>query len=211
MATNRRCFPTEAARATSASPTTSDRASHVANPAALTALSVRFVRDDGAVIYLNGVEVVRSNMPAGTVSYTTLATDGHRRTPTKARGSRRRSIRRCSSRATNVLAVEIHQQSASSTDVSFDLELRATESRPAAAHGHPHLAGTVSASPTPRRSRSPRRCRRRPASSAPRCISGGPPRDGGLQRARLRYRMRKSPRTRRRRPTGAAPRSMWTA
>ena len=46
----------------------------VANPAALRALTVRFVRDDGCVIYLNGVEVVRSNMPTGTISYTTRAT-----------------------------------------------------------------------------------------------------------------------------------------
>ncbi len=46
----------------------------VANPTAIAALAVRFVRDDGSVIYLNGVEVVRSNMPSGTVSYTTRAT-----------------------------------------------------------------------------------------------------------------------------------------
>ena len=45
----------------------------VADPAAISALAVRYVRDDGCVIYLNGVEVVRSNMSTGTVTYTTRA------------------------------------------------------------------------------------------------------------------------------------------
>ena len=31
------------------------------------------MRDDGAVVYLNGTEVFRSNMPTGTITYTTLA------------------------------------------------------------------------------------------------------------------------------------------
>ena len=37
------------------------------------ALLVRLVRDDGAVVYLNGREIMRSNMPAGTVDQTTKA------------------------------------------------------------------------------------------------------------------------------------------
>src|SRR5688572_32868666 len=36
---------------------------NVASPADFAALTARFVRDDGVVIYLNGVEVARSNMP----------------------------------------------------------------------------------------------------------------------------------------------------
>src|SRR5437868_9771988 len=36
-------------------------------------LTVRVVRDDGAVVYLNGVEVFRSNMPAGNINYLTYA------------------------------------------------------------------------------------------------------------------------------------------
>ena len=101
----------------------------VSDPAAFSALSARFVRDDGAVIYLNGVEVARSNMPAGTPSYTTLAT--------VAIGGADESAWLETSidpsllvAGNNVLAVEIHQQSASSSDVSFNFELRATENRP---------------------------------------------------------------------------------
>ena len=81
------------------------------------------------VIYLNGVEVVRSNMPTGTVTYTTLAHDGRSAAPTRARGPRRRSIPSLLVAGTNVIAVEMHQQSPSSTDISFDLELRATEAQ----------------------------------------------------------------------------------
>ena len=32
---------------------------------------MRLLRDDGAVVYLNGVEAARQNMPSGTVTYAT--------------------------------------------------------------------------------------------------------------------------------------------
>jgi hypothetical protein len=103
----------------------------VPNPSALAALTVRYVRDDGAVIYLNGTEVVRSNMPAGTIGYTTRAT--------AAIGGADESAwleapldPALLVAGTNVIAVEVHQQSPSSTDVSFDLELRAVDAQPPA-------------------------------------------------------------------------------
>ena len=101
----------------------------VSNPASLAALSVRFLRDDGCVIYLNGVEVVRSNMPSGAVSATTLA-------PVAVSGATESAWFTASIdpallvAGNNVIAVEIHQQSASSSDISFDLELVATEAQP---------------------------------------------------------------------------------
>ena len=100
----------------------------VANPAAFAALTVRFVRDDGCIIYLNGVEVVRSNMPSGTVTYTTRAS-------TAISGAAESSWFEAPIdpallvAGTNVIAVELHQQSPTSTDISFDLELRATEAQ----------------------------------------------------------------------------------
>ncbi len=118
------------------------RSFNVNDPSALSALSVRFIRDDGAVIYLNGVEVVRSNMPSGSVGYTTLAT--------AAIGNADESAWIEASidpallvAGTNVMAVEIHQQSASSTDVSFDLELRAVDNRP------PPPSVSLTSPPTP--------------------------------------------------------------
>jgi hypothetical protein len=99
---------------------------NVTDPGAYSALTLRLVRDDGAVVYLNGVEVFRSNLPGTAIGFGTLATTAISGTeesawlqatlPTGALVA-----------GTNVLAVEIHQQSASSSDISFDLELRATE------------------------------------------------------------------------------------
>src|SRR6185295_17505948 len=40
----------------------------------LSNVTLRLVRDDGAVVYINGVEVFRSNMPEGPISYNTFAT-----------------------------------------------------------------------------------------------------------------------------------------
>ena len=116
------------------------RAFTVANPAAFAALTVRFVRDDGCVIYVNGVEVVRSNMPTGTMTLHDARHDGHRRHGRKRVASSRRSIRPLLVAGTNVIAVEMHQQSPTSTDISFDLELRATEAQAPHADGHPDVA-----------------------------------------------------------------------
>src|SRR6266540_19877 len=46
----------------------------VANPAAFSGLFLQLVRDDGAVVYLNGVEVYRDNLQEGLVSWNSLAT-----------------------------------------------------------------------------------------------------------------------------------------
>src|SRR5205807_9318114 len=45
----------------------------VADPTAFAALQINLIRDDGAVVYLNGTEVFRSNMPSGAVDYQTFA------------------------------------------------------------------------------------------------------------------------------------------
>jgi hypothetical protein len=49
------------------------RAFSVTNASAFTNLSLRVIRDDGVVVYLNNTEVFRSNMPTGAVNYLTLA------------------------------------------------------------------------------------------------------------------------------------------
>lgn len=45
----------------------------VADASSIAGLTLRLLRDDGAVVYLNGVEVYRSNMPPGPVGFSTLA------------------------------------------------------------------------------------------------------------------------------------------
>jgi hypothetical protein len=46
----------------------------VDDPGLITNLSVRLLRDDGGIVYLNGVEVFRSNMPNGPVTHLTWPT-----------------------------------------------------------------------------------------------------------------------------------------
>ena len=102
------------------------RAFTVANPAALAALTVRYLRDDGCIIYINGAEVVRSNMPSGTVSYTTRASVAISGTAESSWLEAPVDPALLVAGA-NIISVELHQQSPTSTDISFDLELRATE------------------------------------------------------------------------------------
>ena len=45
----------------------------IVDPAEFTHLSLQILRDDGAIVYLNGVEIARSNMPDGPVDYYTPA------------------------------------------------------------------------------------------------------------------------------------------
>jgi len=97
----------------------------VADVSTISALTLRYLRDDGCVIYVNGVEAARSNLPAGTIGYTTLATTavGGADETTWLQTTLPKSLL---VNGTNVIAVEVHQQSATSSDVSFDLELRTT-------------------------------------------------------------------------------------
>ncbi|WP_163998966.1 endo-1,3-alpha-glucanase family glycosylhydrolase [Pyxidicoccus caerfyrddinensis] len=92
----------------------------------VSALFVRFQRDDGVAVYLNGAEVLRSNLPAGTVGYRTLASatvaEPAEETTWLAQSISTEALRT----GTNVLAVELHQAAASSSDLRFDLELSAT-------------------------------------------------------------------------------------
>ena len=83
---------------------------------------LRVMRDDGAIAYLNGTEIFRNNMTNGPVNYLTRAltavggADESTFYPTNVNPSRLLI-------GTNILAVELHQQSPTSSDVSFAAEL----------------------------------------------------------------------------------------
>ena len=80
------------------------------------------VIDDGAVFYLNGVEVYRFNMPAGEILSTTLAAgrvgEASFTGPYNMNSSEL-------IQGTNVFAVEVHQHHPDSSDVVFGMELYA--------------------------------------------------------------------------------------
>jgi hypothetical protein len=94
----------------------------VADPASFESMILRLVRDDGAVVYLNGVEILRSNMPTGTIGYNTLASSAVDSANESAFFQSSLPITQLQA-GENVLAVEIHQVNGSSSDISFNLEL----------------------------------------------------------------------------------------
>ncbi|WP_299761769.1 LamG-like jellyroll fold domain-containing protein [uncultured Pontibacter sp.] len=101
----------------------------ISEPSAYNELQGQVKRDDGVVVYLNGQEVYRNNMPSGAISYNTRASgtsggdDGA--TPISFAVPNGAIVS-----GTNVMAVEIHQASPSSSDIAFDLELSATAVNP---------------------------------------------------------------------------------
>ena len=96
----------------------------VVDPAAYSSLTVKIIRDDGCVAYLNGTEVVRDNMPAGTISYGTWASTAIG-APAESTWYSFTVNASLLVPGTNVIAVEVHQGNATSTDLSFDLEIDA--------------------------------------------------------------------------------------
>ena len=94
---------------------------NVPDPSAFGKLELQLLRDDGAVVYLNNREIKRSNMP-GVVNYKTLA-------PSTIGGAGENTWHSFSIDAPmlvsgkNIIAVEIHQRSPGSSDISFDLML----------------------------------------------------------------------------------------
>ena len=99
----------------------------VSDPGTLSALSLRVLRDDGVVVYLNGREAYRDNMPAGPISYLT---------PAAASASDGGTVYQVSPpvdpgylvAGDNVVAAEIHQRSGSSSDIAFEVELTGNQS-----------------------------------------------------------------------------------
>jgi len=83
---------------------------------------IHLLKDDGAIVYLNGTEIVRSNMPCGETGPHTLAET--------ALGDETEEIfiacrvdPALLHEGTNLIAVEVHQSAANSSDLSFDLGL----------------------------------------------------------------------------------------
>ena len=98
------------------------------DPSNVDSLTLRVRYDDGYVAYLNGQEVSRGGMPTGGITHYTLAN-------TQNGSSGAYEEKNLSSHITklvtgvNVLAVEVHQVSAGSSDLFMDLELVHTVSQ----------------------------------------------------------------------------------
>ena len=94
-------------------------------------------RDDGAVIYINGKELYRDNMPTGEITWSTLATSS-------AGGTSETKFFESSPEGTgtlvsgrNVVAVEVHQSSPGSSDAGFNMSMSAFNVAPGYGVFHP--------------------------------------------------------------------------
>lgn len=84
-------------------------------------LLFRILVDDGAVVYLNGNEIFRKNMPNGTISYNTTANNSIYGTDEDTYFEHRIGAKLRN--GINTLAVEVHQSDPESADKGFDLEV----------------------------------------------------------------------------------------
>jgi hypothetical protein len=97
------------------------------NIAAITALSARLSIDDGFVMYLNGQEIARLNMPDGATSHSTAAGDTweiseERANPTLDLTAYIQYL----VEGENTLAVDLHNRDAKSSDIYWGMSLTAT-------------------------------------------------------------------------------------
>jgi len=97
---------------------------NIANADAIGAARLNVLRDDGAVIYLNGSELWRTNMPGGKITSSTLAPSG-----TGGADETTFFVHEFDASllqtGTNYLAVELHQSSIATSDAVFDMYITA--------------------------------------------------------------------------------------
>lgn len=95
----------------------------VADASTIAYLQLTAIRDDGIVVYLNGTELLRDNLPGGSINYLTTASSAiggsGESTPVTGTVAANGAL----VNGSNVLAVEIHQANGTSSDISFDLQL----------------------------------------------------------------------------------------
>lgn len=94
------------------------------NKQKITGLTLNLKCDDGAVVYLNGTEIQRYNMPVGAIGFGTLASTAIGGTDESTFHTFSIGLENLIA-GNNSIAVEIHQSGGTSSDISFDLELAA--------------------------------------------------------------------------------------
>ncbi len=92
----------------------------ISNLSSINNILLSAVFDDGIVVYINGVEVGRDNLPTGTLQFSTLATTY---AANNAQTTTFTVPKNLLVEGNNIVAVEIHQNSVSSSDLFFNLQL----------------------------------------------------------------------------------------
>ncbi len=80
-------------------------------------VTLSYVADDGFILYVNGTEAARYNMPTGTVTYSTYASTYAPNNPDSGTLTLSSSLFKSGE---NVIAVEVHNNSTTSSDIYWD-------------------------------------------------------------------------------------------
>lgn len=102
------------------------RSFDVADPSALSTVTVYVRADDAVVVYVNGTEVGRANLPTGTLTQSTYASSSPRTTTASASPVTFVVPTSLLVPGRNVVAASVHLGYRSTPDVSFDLEMDAS-------------------------------------------------------------------------------------
>ncbi len=102
------------------------RGFHVEDPSIVDSLDLRLWIDDGAVVYLNGEEIARENLPAGAIGAETRTLTYVGSWPSWTSHAVPPSALVAGE---NTLAVRLHQHAPTSSDLAFELELAAVVER----------------------------------------------------------------------------------
>lgn len=89
-------------------------------PASDDVFTLNYAIDDGFVIYVNGTEAGRVNMPAGAITYNTYSSAYASDAPLQGTMTLATELFK---KGSNVIAVEVHNTSASSSDIYWDASL----------------------------------------------------------------------------------------
>ena len=92
----------------------------LADTTGMPALTGSALFDDGVAVYVNGQEIYRNNLPAGQLDFSTLASGLINEGQYFGFSVPVRYLKP----GANVIAAEVHQNNGTSSDVSFDLELK---------------------------------------------------------------------------------------
>jgi len=95
----------------------------VKNPSMFTGFDINYKRDDGIIVYINGSEIFRDNVAATGINYKSYSiiecTDDGNTVFTKSLSLAESKI----VAGTNSIAIEVHQRSAGSSDITLDVEI----------------------------------------------------------------------------------------
>jgi hypothetical protein len=97
---------------------------NISDPTGISSLTINLLLDDGVVVYLNGNEIMRYNMPDGTITGSTFASSAIANENVYYTFN---LVDFGLVAGNNVIAVELHQNSITSSDLGFDMSVTATK------------------------------------------------------------------------------------